>query len=267
VFDLESGEIDLVLPVVFSVTKEVQNPIQQINWSPDGAKLALAVNYNLVQPVETHDHHLQVYDGSSGELLLDLDSQGEIAVDWSPDGKRLLTGGENGTVRIWDTQTGETLRELPSEDGWSTVVMWSPEGETLAVGYYSGVIKLWDTRSWTVKSIFTGHQGPIWDLNWSPNGERIISCDTDNNVALIWEPTSGEIVTTWDMKGLVIGGLGNVDWSPDGRSILLEGEGDMPFLRRAWQSTEEVIDYAYECCVWRELTPGEREQFGLPEKP
>ena len=33
-----------------------------------------------------------------------------------------------------------------------------------------------------------------------------------------------------------------------------------------WQSTEDLIEYAYECCVWRELTAEERVQFGLPEK-
>jgi len=31
-----------------------------------------------------------------------------------------------------------------------------------------------------------------------------------------------------------------------------------------WQTTEDLIDYVKECCVFRELTPEEREQFGLP---
>jgi hypothetical protein len=33
-----------------------------------------------------------------------------------------------------------------------------------------------------------------------------------------------------------------------------------------WQSTEELIQYAKECCVFRELTPEERQQFGLAVK-
>ena len=37
-----------------------------------------------------------------------------------------------------------------------------------------------------------------------------------------------------------------------------------PEIRRAWQSTDDLIAYAEGCCVWRELTPGERQQFGLP---
>jgi len=35
-------------------------------------------------------------------------------------------------------------------------------------------------------------------------------------------------------------------------------------IRRAWQSTQELIDYAKECCVIRDLTKEERTQFGLP---
>jgi hypothetical protein len=89
----------------------------------------------------------------------------------------------------------------------------------------------------------------------------------DNNVVHIWRVATGEIVSTWDMQGLVQGGLNDTDWAPDGRYISIHGLGSLPFIRRAWQSTEELIDYAYECCVWRELTSGEREQFGLPEVP
>jgi hypothetical protein len=37
-------------------------------------------------------------------------------------------------------------------------------------------------------------------------------------------------------------------------------------VRHAWQSTEDLIAYARECCVMRELTPEERQQFGLPEQ-
>ncbi|MBL7201344.1 MAG: hypothetical protein ISS56_14485 [Anaerolineae bacterium] len=35
---------------------------------------------------------------------------------------------------------------------------------------------------------------------------------------------------------------------------------------RVWQSTEELIDHAHACCLFRELTPEERGQFGLPER-
>ena len=59
----------------------------------------------------------------------------------------------------------------------------------------------------------------------------------------------------------------NPAWSPDGK-YLLTPVGDMverlSGVWRVWQTTEDLIAYAKECCVFRELTPEEREQFGLP---
>jgi hypothetical protein len=62
----------------------------------------------------------------------------------------------------------------------------------------------------------------------------------------------------------VVGGAGNVHWSPDGSHIIASGGTNTPVIRRVWQSTQALIDYAYDCCVRRELTAEEREQFGLP---
>jgi hypothetical protein len=56
-----------------------------------------------------------------------------------------------------------------------------------------------------------------------------------------------------------------VDWSPDGKSLLaVSNMNNQPYIFPAWQTTEDLIAYAKECCVWRELTPEERDQFGLP---
>jgi hypothetical protein len=37
-------------------------------------------------------------------------------------------------------------------------------------------------------------------------------------------------------------------------------------MARGWQSPDELIQYAKECCVLRELTPAERQQFGFSPK-
>jgi hypothetical protein len=58
-----------------------------------------------------------------------------------------------------------------------------------------------------------------------------------------------------------------VNWSPDGKSLLALVHGNpQPYIFPAFQTTEDLIAYARECCVWRELTAEERAQFGLPER-
>ena len=53
-------------------------------------------------------------------------------------------------------------------------------------------------------------------------------------------------------------------WSPDGKYVAVAMEATPMEIWRVWQSTEELVDYANECCVFRALTAAEREQFGLP---
>jgi WD40 repeat protein len=55
---------------------------------------------------------------------------------------------------------------------------------------------------------------------------------------------------------------GDVEWSPDGKFIAISPDGFVKVIR-AWQSTEELLNYAKQCCVFRELTSSERKQFGL----
>lgn len=59
----------------------------------------------------------------------------------------------------------------------------------------------------------------------------------------------------------------DIDWSEDNQYIIYRGPGlSMPTIRKIYSSTEELIEHAYDCCVQRELTPEEREQFGLPPR-
>ncbi len=261
VIDLYTGE---VLAELKSSPPEPGGMYFTSSWSKDGTRVASGT-----YPV----YWTVIWDPETGEEL----ARSEIVdgfmmqAQFSPDGRvvaspAVFTEG-NSPVYLIDTETGETLRELPSEDGWSCVAMWSPDGKILAVGYRNGVIKLWDTETWLEKETFQLHQSSVWDLNWSPNGQRIISGDVDTSVIVIWDVESGAIIAKWDMGGLLEGGFNDVDWSPDGQFVLMHGTGGYPFIKRAWQSTEDLIDYAYECCVWRELSAEERVQFGLPEKP
>jgi hypothetical protein len=75
----------------------------------------------------------------------------------------------------------------------------------------------------------------------------------------VWDAATGVEVLSFTAPG----SAWRVKWSPDGDYVIVAGYFTTPMLRRVWPSTEELIAYARECCVTRELTDEERELFGL----
>jgi hypothetical protein len=69
------------------------------------------------------------------------------AVAWSPDGTRLLTGGGDDGVRVWDAATAEPLHQLTGHTGGVRAVAWSPDGTRLLTGGGDGTVRVWDATS------------------------------------------------------------------------------------------------------------------------
>jgi len=76
----------------------------------------------------------------------------------------------------------------------------------------------------------------------------------------VWEAETGVELIVYD-----VGGFASGAYSPDGTKVLLATGDGTTRIYPTWHSAEELIEYAEECCLVRELTPDEREQFGLPE--
>lgn len=56
-----------------------------------------------------------------------------VSLAWSPDGSRLATTDDSPTVRVWDTNSGNLLTELPGRLGDAASSPWSPDGTRLAI--------------------------------------------------------------------------------------------------------------------------------------
>ena len=103
---------------------------------------------------------------------------GVEAIDWSPDGSLLASGGIAGTVRIWRAATGaEILRVEPRAPVRS--VAWSPDGRTLAVGHASGA-DLWNTHAGQLmESLSTKDRADVTLVRWSPDGTALALATMD----------------------------------------------------------------------------------------
>lgn len=269
-------------------------------WSPSGDRLLTLNLWN-----ESLDKlSARIWDTTSGKELLTLfgHSGNVFGGGWSPDGKRVVTGGEgDSTARIWDAETGEELLTFRGHTGGVCSARWSPDGKTIATASRDGTVKIWDaTTGQVIKTLY--HQGSDFSVTvvaWSPDGKRVAAHSSDG-VGRIWDAATGaELVTftghtsdvwmlVWARSGarLFTGGdntvrvwdtttgaellcydlgyFADVALSPDETRIVTGAYKSLLKVFPAWQSLEALMNYAHEHCVVRELTKTERELLGLP---
>ncbi|MEV7625269.1 WD40 repeat domain-containing protein [Actinoplanes sp. NPDC089786] len=113
-----------------------------------------------------------------------------LAMAVSPDQRLLVTGDQNGRLRIWKLPGGELQGPLIGHTKRIIAIAISPDGKTIATGGHDRIIRLWNTHSRSL--ITTIDPDPVWtaSLAITPDGSTLISGGALGNLRL-WRLPGG----------------------------------------------------------------------------
>ncbi|WP_043911060.1 TIR domain-containing protein [Kitasatospora griseola] len=109
-------------------------------------------------------------------------------VAFSPDGRLLAVGSEDGSVLVCDALTGVALRTLKDHSGRVYAVKFA--GDVLATGSADGTVRLWDQVSGECRHRLDVHPGGVWPVSLGPDGRLVATGDPDGVVTL-WDTATG----------------------------------------------------------------------------
>ncbi|MCG8366784.1 MAG: TIR domain-containing protein [Pseudanabaenales cyanobacterium] len=169
-------------------------PFITMAWCPNQSVLAVGGD---------HDHpQILLWDVTTSNPVVLEGNPGQVgALIWSPDGRILASGSNDGAIRFWESETRQLQVKLQGHFAGVRSLCWSKEEQLLASGAADNTIRIWDTEKGKTLVVLEGHTGPVNSVSFlakdrfiasksADNTVRIWRCDTWEPVAIIAESTS-----------------------------------------------------------------------------
>lgn len=151
------------------------------------------------------------------------------AVQFTPDGRWLLSGCEDGHLRIWKAEDRELLWDIPAHGSCINQVRVSPDGRRIMTASCDSTLGIWqvDSSGPPVPIHRLPHGTPVRQVAFSPDGRQFASQCDGRQVApgivhgalYVWDVESGERVHFAEFPAPM--GAKGLEWSPDGRYLVI----------------------------------------------
>ncbi len=194
--------------------------ISRLAYSPNGRLLA----------VVTTGEGVELWDAATGEIE-NVFYGHQYDAAFSPHGRRLVTGGRDRVVRVWDLTADPFPRSfvgLGSID-WVSSLDLSPDGRYLAVAAGENRAvgprrdpsqpAIWDLSTRSVVATLAGHGTWLTDVQFSPQGQELATSGEDHTVR-IWHWATGEQLHRLSGHSSTVQ---RIAYSPDGHHLVSAG--------------------------------------------
>lgn len=219
------------------------NTISSVALSPDGRRVVTA----------SWDGTARLWDAEAGtEPTALLAHDGNVALvqesedgrryargadvrslSWSGDGRRVITGSEDGTARVWDVRTGAQLLTLKGHSGPVQATTFIQDGRRVLTWSSDETIREWDAEGGKELTILKGPAGEAFSATFSPDGRRLLLGLRDGTVR-VWDAEGGKDLASIRHSR----GIGSAAFWPDGKWVITGAHYDV--IARVWDAQTGV---------------------------
>jgi eukaryotic-like serine/threonine-protein kinase len=191
--------------------------VDTVAWTRDGSRLVTA----------GHDGTARISPIAGGVPLTFTDPSGILhSAALDPTETRLLTGAEDGVVRLWNVADGALVAELRGHEGPVLSAVWSPDGRRIASASLDRTVRVWNADGRGEPEVLEGHEGGLTSVTWSPDGRWIISASSLDATVRVWPAEGGPPRVLRGEHGIF-----RASASPDGHLVLAEEDGGVRLFR------------------------------------
>jgi eukaryotic-like serine/threonine-protein kinase len=182
----------------------------------------------------------RVYDARTGEPITPplVSSNALFHAAFSPDGRRVVTGGWDKRVLVWDAESGACVLPPLQHQGVVTQASFSPDNRRILTASFDGTARLWDATTGQEVCPPLRHDDAVRDAAFSPDGRYIATVSVDRT-ARLWDANTGKPIgqPLHHPKEVY-----HVSFSPDARRLLTSGLDEA----RVWDlSTGDFLTFKH----------------------